>query len=199
MAHTERRRLTQGQAALLTRLSAAVGLLLALGGLLTLFAPRAAQPVAESVAQAAARIPEPVTVQFPRYDVFASERGDPFAFQSPREHRVALVQPEPAVPEIPKVVAPPPPPPPLPDAEGLSLVGTAPGSVHRFAVFADRRNGLTFVVAEGQPVRNAVLKAVYTDRIVLALDEQEVVVGLTPIPGSEAWDLPVAESGPDRQ
>ena len=194
MAHTERRRLTRGQAALLTRLCAAVGLLLALGGLLTLFAPRAAQPVAESVAQAVARVPEPVAVQFPRYDAFASERGDPFTFQSPREHRVALVQPE---PEVPEVVATPPA--LMPDADGLTLVGTAPGSAHRYAVFTDRRNGLTFVLAEGQGVRNAVLKAVYADRVVLALDEQEVVVGLTPIPGSEAWDLPVVKGGLDRQ
>ena len=194
MANTERRRLTQGQAALLTRLCAVIGVLFALGGLLTLFAPRAAEPVAEPVAQAVARIPEPVAIQFPRYDAFASERGDPFAFQSPREHRVALVQPEPEILEVAVT-----PPAPIPDADGLNLVGTAPGSAHRFAVFADRRNGLTFVVAEGQDVRNAVLKAVYADRVVLALDEQEVVVGLTPIPGSEAWDLPVVKNGLDRQ
>lgn len=186
MAETERRRLTRGQAALLSRLSGLIGVLLLLGGILTILAPLPESLAPNEIAKAVAPRPEPRAAVFPRYDELTSERADPFELGELRRVEVSFA-PLASESGRDQTGEASPPPPPQPDTDQLELVGTAPGSRRGFAVFADRRNGLTFVVAQGQPVRNAVLKAVLPDRAVLALGQEESAIGLTPVPGSEAW------------
>ncbi len=179
--------LSRARAAQAMRMAGVAIALFLLGGILLLMAPAPPSTPQMDIARVAPRLPQPPAAWHPPYALFLSERGNPFEpGPEPASPAPPLpVEPQPAPPE-PDLAPPPPPPPPppRPDTQGLRLVGTAPGSQGGFAIFTDRHNGLTFVAAEGERVRNAVLLRVLADQVILALGEQEAAIELPPIPGS---------------
>ncbi len=175
--------LTRARAAQAMRMAAVAIVLFLGGGAALLMAPAPQDAPPSDVARVAPRLPQAPTDWYPPYAFFAGERGSPF-----ETGREPAAPPPPLLvklPEPPQEMAPPPPPPPppRPNTQGLQLVGTAPGSQGGFAIFTDQHNGLTFVAAEGEQVRNAELRRVLADRVILALDEQEAEIELPPIRG----------------
>ena len=182
-------RLTHGRAAWLIRLVGLVSLLFALAGAALLLAPVPRPPPPAEVTRAVPRLPADEPLLFAQYGELKAERGTPFAFQELAVAEVALRSQEPeSAPTPTPTPTPTPAPAPAPNTEGLTLIGTAPGSARGYAVLSDQQSGLVSTVARGDLVRDAVIEEIYPDRVVLVLGGERAELRLAALPGSENLD-----------
>ena len=157
-------------------------MLFAVAGVILLFAPLPEQPSLSEITQAAQRQPVNDMLLFPKFNEYTSARITPFEFEDLPVADVAVR----AKQSEPSAQAPPPSPPkPKPDTQGLILVGTAPGNAQAFALVFDEQSGLVTTYVRGDAIRNAVLKEVYADRIIVSLDQEHEELALTPVNGSD--------------
>jgi type II secretory pathway component PulC len=176
--------LTRGVVDVLTRSLRFLAGALAVGGLLLQVAPSSKVMRLNEVSAASARQSGHPVLVFPRFGELQSERANPFAYRELIRVPVPLRQ----RPEETKVAA--------PDLAGLELIGTAPGPRNGFAVVRDQQANVVSIIERGAELRGLKVRGIHADRVALAQDEQQAVLVLSPIKGSDALSQQMLQTPP---